>query len=122
MLLAPLGMVLFFSSLSIFFLLFLLVSFFHLFFWRFVKFAGGGLRSWVSPFECGFLSHSVTEKYFSYTYFVLLVFFVIFDLEISLLLNIPFQGVLYKNFFCYGLFLILLSIGFGVEVHKGYAD
>ena len=78
------------------------------------------MRSWVSPFECGFLSHVIVEKYFSYTYFVLLVFFVVFDLEISLLLKIPFQGVLYKNFFPYLFFLVLLSLGFGVEIHKGY--
>ncbi|PWS21451.1 hypothetical protein DKP78_23505, partial [Enterococcus faecium] len=51
-------------------------------------------RSWLSCFECGFLSGRIVECYFSYTYFILLVFFVVFDLEVSLLLNIPFG-------FCY---------------------
>lgn len=80
----------------------------------------GGLRVWVSPFECGFLSQRLVENYFSYTYFVLLVFFVIFDLEISLLLNIPFQGVLFKKFLYYAFFMVLVSLGFFFEVKKGY--
>lgn len=81
-----------------------------------------GFRSWVSSFECGFVSQRVSENYFSYTYFVLLVFFVVFDLEISLLLNVPIQGVLYKNLPFYLLFLLLLRVGFRVEVNKGYVD
>jgi NADH:ubiquinone oxidoreductase subunit 3 (subunit A) len=76
----------------------------------------------VRRFECGFLSQRLVEKYFSYTYFVLLVFFVIFDLEVSLLLNMPLQGMLYKNLSYYLFFLILLSVGFFVEINKGYVE
>lgn len=76
----------------------------------------------MSTFECGFLSQRLVENYFSYTYFILLVFFVIFDLEISLLLNMPLQGLLFKNLSYYLFFLFLLSVGFGVEVNKGYVE
>lgn len=76
----------------------------------------------MSSFECGFVSSPVVEDYFRRTYFILLVFFVIFDLEVSLLLKMPLQGVLYKNLFCYLWFLLLLFIGFGFEVFKGYVD
>nr|YP_009169740.1 NADH dehydrogenase subunit 3 [Metorchis orientalis]ALD61614.1 NADH dehydrogenase subunit 3 [Metorchis orientalis] len=97
-----------------------LILFFHGFFWNSGCGFVNGFRSWVSGYECGFLSQGVVESYFSYTYFFLLVFFVIFDLEISLLLNMPFEGLLFKNFPYYIFFLFILTVGFGVEVNKGY--
>nr|QDA21735.1 NADH dehydrogenase subunit 3 [Amphimerus sp. JM-2019] len=106
----------------LFLVVFLLVVVFHGFFWNSGWGYIDGFRSWVGSFECGFLSQGVAENYFSYTYFVLLVFFVVFDLEISLLLNMPFQGVLYKNMSYYVLFLFFLSLGFGLEVGKGYVE
>nr|WSP01995.1 NADH dehydrogenase subunit 3 [Wallinia sp. URM-2015] len=109
--------------LLLFFLVFVLVWGFHLFIWNItVSGAYSSLRSWVSPFECGFISSGIVENYFSYTYFVLLVFFVVFDLEVSLLLKMPLQGVLFKNFGYYFFFLLLLSVGFLVEVNKGYVE
>nr|YP_010235131.1 NADH dehydrogenase subunit 3 [Notocotylus intestinalis]QTC30702.1 NADH dehydrogenase subunit 3 [Notocotylus intestinalis] len=108
------------SSLVIFFLVFFLILVFHLFVWNMDWFFTSGSRSWISSYECGFLSQRVVENYFSYTYFILLVFFVVFDLEISLLLNLPLQGVLYNNLNYYVLFLVLLCVGFGVEINKGY--
>nr|YP_009330669.1 NADH dehydrogenase subunit 3 [Cloacotaenia megalops]AOG66052.1 NADH dehydrogenase subunit 3 [Cloacotaenia megalops] len=68
--------------------------------------------SWASPYECGFCSNSLSLNYFSFSYFSLLVYFVIFDLEISLLLNMPEQGVLFLNFGYYYFFLFILTIGF----------
>nr|UFQ88343.1 NADH dehydrogenase subunit 3 [Rhinebothrium sp. LRP 10392]UFQ88355.1 NADH dehydrogenase subunit 3 [Rhinebothrium megacanthophallus] len=76
--------------------------------------------SWSSPYECGFTSSSLSFNCFSFTYFSLLVFFVVFDLEISLLLNLPEQGLLYNNFFYYFIFLLILSAGFICEVLLGY--
>nr|YP_009236164.1 NADH dehydrogenase subunit 3 [Fascioloides magna]AMF83648.1 NADH dehydrogenase subunit 3 [Fascioloides magna] len=113
-------MLFFFSLGVLFFLVFFLVVLCHSFVWNLDLGIFSGERSWVSSFECGFLSQRVVENYFSYTYFVLLVFFVVFDLEVSLLLNMPLQGVLYKNFLCYLGFLVLLSFGFLVEVRRGY--
>nr|BAV82534.1 NADH dehydrogenase subunit 3 [Mesocestoides corti]BBB87252.1 NADH dehydrogenase subunit 3 [Mesocestoides vogae] len=77
-------------------------------------------KSWSSSYECGFISGSLSFNSFSFTYFSLLVFFVVFDLEISLLLNISFQGVLYYNFFYYFLFLLMLVFSFLLEVVMGY--
>lgn len=111
------------SGLFIFFLVFLLICVFHFFCWNlyFGKFLSG-LRSWVSSFECGFQSGGLVETSFSFTYFILLVFFVIFDLEISLLLKMPLQGILYKKLFFYSFFLFLVCFGFISEVIKGYVS
>lgn len=78
--------------------------------------------SWSRPYECGFCSNSLRMKFFRFTYFSLLVFFVVFDLEISLLLNLPEQGLLFKNFPFYFLFLFILTLGFIAEVLVGYVQ
>ena len=50
----------------------------------------------------------------------MLAFFVLFDLEVSLVLNICFEGLLYKNFVFYVLFLFCVGVGYVVEVEKGF--
>lgn len=115
-------MFLIFSCFALFLIVFFLVFVFHTFLWNSEWFSLPGLRSWVSSFECGFLSERLVENYFRYTYFILLVFFVVFDLEVSLLLNMPLQGVLFKNLRYYLFFLLLLRLGFRVEVKKGYVE
>nr|YP_009533204.1 NADH dehydrogenase subunit 3 [Cyathocotyle prussica]AYH51389.1 NADH dehydrogenase subunit 3 [Cyathocotyle prussica] len=106
-------------SLIVFMLILVLVLLYHLLLWGPVIDAG---RVWVSPFECGFLGSVLTENVFSYTYFVLLVFFVIFDLEVSLLLNLPYQGILFKNFGFYLFFLVIMGLGYGLELGSGYVS
>nr|WPK96119.1 NADH dehydrogenase subunit 3 [Anoplocephaloides dentata] len=106
-----------FSSFILFFLLFLIICFSSS--GLFNKLMLSGL-SWASSYECGFSSNSLSFNNFSFTYFSLLVFFVIFDLEISLLLNMPEQGLLIENFFFYYFFLIILLVGFFLEVVLGY--
>nr|AYH51368.1 NADH dehydrogenase subunit 3 [Cardiocephaloides medioconiger] len=111
--------------LSMFFVLFIvlfLVFFYHLYCWNFSRSFVEFGRVWVSPFECGFLGNVLVENVFSYTYFVLLVFFVVFDLEISLLVNIPYEGVLFKNFLFYYFFIFVLVVGYTFEVTKGYVS
>nr|AFH27183.1 NADH dehydrogenase subunit 3 [Glaridacris catostomi]AFH27202.1 NADH dehydrogenase subunit 3 [Promonobothrium hunteri] len=78
------------------------------------------LASWASPYECGFVSSSFSFDSFGFSYFSLLVFFVVFDLEVSLLLNMPEQGIFYDNFYYYFLFLLILSFGFLSEIVWGY--
>lgn len=78
------------------------------------------LVNWARPYECGFCSNSLSFNCFSFTYFSLLVFFVIFDLEISLLLNMPEQGLLFDKFYYYYAFLLILRVGFLFEVFMGY--
>nr|ABO21401.1 NADH dehydrogenase subunit 3 [Kotorella pronosoma] len=102
---------------SVFMLLFLLISFAcsSLF-----NKGPKALNSWSSPYECGFCSSSLSFNCFSFTYFSLLVFFVVFDLEISLLLNLPEQGLLFNNFYYYFSFLLILVFGFLLELVFGY--
>nr|YP_009415143.1 NADH dehydrogenase subunit 3 [Breviscolex orientalis]ASL24596.1 NADH dehydrogenase subunit 3 [Breviscolex orientalis] len=76
--------------------------------------------SWASPYECGFIASSTSFDSFSFTYLSLLVFFVVFDLEISLLLNLPERAVSFPSFYYYFLFLVVLSIGFLSEFFWGY--
>lgn len=66
------------------------------------------------------MSQGVSENYFSCSYFLLLVFFVLFDLEIRLLLKMPFEGLLYKNYFFFLFFLLCVSLGYLLEVRGGY--
>nr|YP_009756897.1 NADH dehydrogenase subunit 3 [Capsala pricei]QIK50414.1 NADH dehydrogenase subunit 3 [Capsala pricei] len=75
---------------------------------------------WSSPFESGFSGHTININNFSISFFILLVFFVVFDLEISLLLNLPTQPTLYKNFFFYFFFVIIICLGYISEVNKGF--
>nr|AFH27192.1 NADH dehydrogenase subunit 3 [Lytocestus indicus] len=74
---------------------------------------------WSSPYECGFSASSLSFDSFSFSYFCLMVFFVVFDLEISLLLNMPEQGVYWGSFVFYLTFIGLLSLGFVIEVWNG---
>uniref|UniRef100_A0AAU7N3P2 NADH-ubiquinone oxidoreductase chain 3 n=1 Tax=Dollfustrema vaneyi TaxID=438518 RepID=A0AAU7N3P2_9TREM len=106
----------------IFLFLLLLISFYHTSLWNYdwLSLNCVNPRCWVSTFECGFCSGRSNESYFSYTYFILLVFFVVFDLEISLLLNLPYEFCLYKNVFYFLLFLFALCVGYGAEVYSGY--
>nr|YP_007891001.1 NADH dehydrogenase subunit 3 [Hydatigera krepkogorski]BAN15685.1 NADH dehydrogenase subunit 3 [Hydatigera krepkogorski] len=76
--------------------------------------------SWSSCYECGFFSGLMNLNCFSVTYFNLLIVFVIFDLEISLLLNMPTQGLMYWSFCGYYVFLSILLVGFLVEILSGY--
>nr|UFQ87243.1 NADH dehydrogenase subunit 3 [Schistosoma guineensis] len=62
------------------------------------------LSEWYSSFECGFLGHGLNENFFSFSYLNLLILFVVFDLEISLLLNIVYDGIWYYTFWCYFFF------------------
>nr|UFQ88415.1 NADH dehydrogenase subunit 3 [Rhinebothrium taeniuri] len=101
----------------IFFLLFFVISFFSSGVFNKMVVANS---YWASPYECGFISSSLSIDCFSFTYFSLLVFFVVFDLEISLLLNMPEQGNLFVNFYYYIFFIFILSAGFIAEVLLGY--
>nr|AEY84570.1 NADH dehydrogenase subunit 3 [Anchistrocephalus microcephalus] len=110
-------MLFFFYSLLVFALLFFLIWFFTS---SFYNKKDNVSFSWSSPYECGFCSNSLSFDCFSFTYFSLLVFFVVFDLEISLLLNLPEQGLLFNNFVYYFSFLLILVFGFLSEIIFGY--
>lgn len=111
------NMLFFFYSALVFVVLLCIICFFTS---SLFKKGGRVVSSWSSPYECGFCSKSLSFDCFSFTYFSLLVFFVVFDLEISLLLKLPEQGLLYNKFVYYFLFLIILVFGFLFEIMFGY--
>ena len=76
--------------------------------------------NWISSFECGFLSHGFSEKFFSYTYMNMLLIFVVFDLEVSLLLNVPFDEYFYNSYVYYIFFIGVVCVGYLFEVYKSY--
>nr|YP_001739872.1 NADH dehydrogenase subunit 3 [Brachionus plicatilis]BAG12885.1 NADH dehydrogenase subunit 3 [Brachionus plicatilis] len=65
------------------------------------------MREELSPYECGFEHHNVSRIPFSLRYFFLTLIFLLFDLEIVLMLFMP-----YVILFDYFLVSILLLIVF----------
>nr|AFI44236.1 NADH dehydrogenase subunit 3 [Schistosoma japonicum] len=99
----------------------LVVRFYMFYYWGYKNLDYSiGRGNWVDSFECGFMTHGFSENFFSFSYLNLLVFFVIFDLEISLLLNVPFGGVWYNSFFCYMVFMVMILIMYIIEVYYGF--
>nr|QWV61017.1 NADH dehydrogenase subunit 3 [Euryhaliotrema johni] len=104
------------------FLLFILICLYNSNFYSGLSTGQHNISVWSSSFECGFIGHNVKVNSFSSGFFILLVFFVIFDLEISLLLNIIFQEEFYKNLIYYSIFLLIVSFGFIIEVISGFVN
>nr|YP_010406822.1 NADH dehydrogenase subunit 3 [Pardosa pusiola]URC16623.1 NADH dehydrogenase subunit 3 [Pardosa pusiola] len=75
----------------------------------------------LSCYECGFEPHSSTRMFFSYRFFLISILFIIFDVEISLMLPVPFMfselGVLV--FFS---FILILLLGLVYEYFYGSLD
>nr|AWW03142.1 NADH dehydrogenase subunit 3 [Cichlidogyrus mbirizei] len=101
-------------------LLVALILFYQSNFFSSINNSGYSVNVWCSSFECGFIGHSVKINNFGIGFFLILVFFVLFDLEISLLLNVAFQNEFFSNGLYYAGFVIVLAVGFFVEVCFGY--
>lgn len=68
------------------------------------------MREELTSYECGFEHHSLSRVPFSFRYFFLTLIFLLFDLEIILLLFSP-----YSFFFSYShnsIFLIIIFVAF----------
>lgn len=73
----------------------------------------------LSPFECGFSPiYGQTRNNFNIQFFLVSLFFLIFDLEILLLvpISVTFSLVGFYGFSIAILFFIILTIGFVVEI------
>nr|YP_011033015.1 NADH dehydrogenase subunit 3 [Pardosa pseudoannulata]WRI06650.1 NADH dehydrogenase subunit 3 [Pardosa pseudoannulata] len=75
----------------------------------------------LSCYECGFDPYSSTRMFFSYRFFLISILFIIFDVEISLMLPVPFMfselGVVV--FFS---FILILLLGLVYEYFYGSLD
>ena len=82
-------------------------------------------REKISPFECGFDPKGSARLPFSMRFFLLAVIFLIFDVEIALLIPFPvfiFYGFRYLGFFCCFSFIFILVFGVFHEWNEGSLD
>ncbi len=78
-----------------------------------------------SPFECGFDPKCSARVPFSVRFFLLAVIFLIFDIEIALLLPLPFVAVVGHRSLAVGAvsaFLVILMLGLAHEWYEGSLD
>nr|YP_010175360.1 NADH dehydrogenase subunit 3 [Cincticostella fusca]QSL98500.1 NADH dehydrogenase subunit 3 [Cincticostella fusca] len=79
-------------------------------------------REKSSPFECGFDPNSSSRLPFSLRFFLIAVIFLIFDVEIALLLPLAlllnFSSIL-SWFYTTMIFLVILLLGLYHEWHQG---
>nr|ABM53212.1 NADH dehydrogenase subunit 3 [Cephalothrix rufifrons] len=78
-----------------------------------------------SPFECGFDPLGTARLPFSIRFFLLAVIFLIFDVELVLLMPFPMFGFFFYSFFSFffvSLFIVVLLVGVFHEWREGSLD
>nr|AFR25740.1 NADH dehydrogenase subunit 3 [Carcinoscorpius rotundicauda] len=73
----------------------------------------------LSPYECGFNPFSSSRIPFSLRFFLISIIFLIFDVEITLLLPIPFILFYKFSILTFSLFMIILLFGLLYEWNEG---
>nr|YP_026097.1 NADH dehydrogenase subunit 3 [Habronattus oregonensis]AAT02496.1 NADH dehydrogenase subunit 3 [Habronattus oregonensis] len=76
----------------------------------------------VSSYECGFEPNSYTRMFFSYRFFLISILFIIFDVEISLMLPVPFLMENEIGLWIFIMFLMVLILGLLYEYWCGSLD
>lgn len=82
-------------------------------------------REKSSPFECGFDPLGSARLPFSIRFFLLAVIFLIFDVELVLLIPFPIFGFFFYSFFSFlvvSFFIIVLLLGVFHEWREGSLD
>ena len=82
-------------------------------------------REKASPFECGFDPHANARIPFSLRFFLLAIIFIVFDIEIVLLIPTPLLGETidtYESVLLVLSFLIILLVGLFHEWKQGSLD
>lgn len=73
----------------------------------------------ISPYECGFDPSVGSRLGFSYRFFLISILFLIFDVEISLILPLPYEHVDNNLGVWVMLFLLILIVGLVYEYYNG---
>nr|YP_009305887.1 NADH dehydrogenase subunit 3 [Dolomedes angustivirgatus]ANW36385.1 NADH dehydrogenase subunit 3 [Dolomedes angustivirgatus] len=76
----------------------------------------------MSSYECGFDPSSFTRLVFSYRFFLISILFIIFDVEISLMLPIPFLMSSLMGVVVFFSFIFVLLVGLIYEYFYGSLD
>lgn len=76
----------------------------------------------ISSYECGFDCISLTRLVFSYRFFLISILFVIFDVEISLIVPFPFYIINDFGIIVFFLFVFILIVGLIYEFYYGSLD
>nr|UKA77689.1 NADH dehydrogenase subunit 3 [Platydemus manokwari] len=78
-------------------------------------------RESISPYECGFDGKDLSRLPFSLRFFLIIIFYIILDVEICLLLQMPYEVdfFLYGNRFWFWLFVFILFFGIVEELRLG---
>lgn len=101
---------------SLFLIILVYILFFILFYRE--KYYAESLRC----YECGFDPNSFTRLVFSYRFFLISILFIIFDVEISLILPVPFLILRELGIFVFVIFIFVLLIGLIYEYFYGSLD
>nr|YP_009058792.1 NADH dehydrogenase subunit 3 [Selenops bursarius]AIM52658.1 NADH dehydrogenase subunit 3 [Selenops bursarius] len=76
----------------------------------------------ASMYECGFDPNSFTRMAFSYRFFLISILFIIFDVEISLMLPVPFLMESEVGLWVFLGFVMILIVGLLYEYICGSLD
>nr|QDP17884.1 NADH dehydrogenase subunit 3 [Parachtes teruelis] len=79
----------------------------------------GSDLNFMSAYECGFDPKSSTRMSFSYRFFLIAILFLIFDVEISLLMPLPYLLQMIYELFALYLFVFVLLAGLLFEMWYG---
>nr|YP_011013896.1 NADH dehydrogenase subunit 3 [Arthurdendyus triangulatus]WPY71419.1 NADH dehydrogenase subunit 3 [Arthurdendyus triangulatus] len=105
----------------IFFIIFILLFLIVLWVYWLDLLGFGGFREAISAYECGFDSKDLSRLPFSLRFFLIIIFFIILDVEVCLLLQLPYEmdNFYYGNRIWFWLFLVILLVGVLEELRLG---